>query len=281
MKPCHSLSRVVLVFAALSIYAIAPALPVYAADAPAWDSAGETDTTEEAQSAAASSGPADPLAQCEQRRRDAESRPPLKDLIDKVRAWCPNSTHPRLRQPPVASCCLPGTLGCKDANGCGGYDPYRHTICYCPATGCDMPYTLFEEYWHALQNCLKTSPNSPYPLPEFDCDQLVVPIGPGNFRCCGLDGRPSGYGPRSWCDEINAHCNNEVNPDRRMTKEGCSSFCGAYSDSLERKCCLKTCDMYFDACCNWIKWPIQDPPPPPPPPPPPVDKDAGGSIDEQ
>lgn len=218
---------------------------------------------------------------CEERLRDVESQPPLKDLIERLAQWCALSDRPSLRTPPKAACCTSTDRGCSN-NECGSYDKGRNAICLCFGPGCNstdefLKRNTTEEYWHALQYCLENiHTNNPHPKPVMDCEKLKVevpnPFHPGQtatFRCCGLNARPSGFGPSSWCDEINAKCNNPSDTeDHRLKKDTCNSFCdGGYTaDETEKKCCHATCENYFDACCKWFTWPLDPPPANPTPP---------------
>jgi hypothetical protein len=203
---------------------------------------------------------------CEDRIRDAEGQPPLSTLIERVKQWCSLSPRPGFRGVPPASCCPLTDRGCNGQE-CASYDTVNHKICLCMRPGCNatdegLRENLTEEYWHAWQNCRRSIPGDhlPYPPPVLDCEALKITVGGGTFRCCGLNSQPGRMGPTSWCNEINAKCNNP-NDSTPLKESECGALCDGYGeDEIGKKCCRKTCETSFKACCKWTEWPLQPPP---------------------
>lgn len=211
------------------------------------------------------------LAACNARVEAVKRDPTFVALIESVKGWCDLSKIPTLRGPPTVRCCRSDEDGCKRKSECQSYNQQKHLICVCKRASCNLTDEtlkehLWEEYWHALQNCLKMMAkqgDNPYPFPTIVPEQISVDLPAGLYRCTPAN--TGNYSVFDWCMEINAKCNNPLDHDP-MTRDDCLSFCGTYGSGGEgiRKCCKRFCDDYFTQCCSYLTPPVSVAPTPTP-----------------
>jgi hypothetical protein len=212
------------------------------------------------------------LAQCEELKDQALATPTLKSLQTHLSERCAPVKSLEGKNPqPSVQCCSQlagGKVSAGGARSCGTYDPKSHEIClWYNAAGplCGqgdasrVAETLWEESWHAYQECSKLNRELDQELQRqyrqlpFNLSELSIetPFNDGStYRCSQID-TPTA---RRWCLELNAKTNN---PYREGEEVGCEDFCSSYAKSgwQERGCCKKVCAEKQASCKSWIQTP--------------------------
>ncbi len=202
--------------------------------------------------------------------------PVIQQLINFLSANCPAGGAPPVSppgggppapppwSPNLIKCCPASDPEC--AGACGYYDPATGGICVCDKEKCltdiqKVAATLFEELWHAYQDCLRRKGLLPMP-----------PTPPITTRL-GTHCDSSSFG--EWCMEINAKCQNPYGPPNvppgppAGSPQFCEDFCNDYAPptgpggQLGFNCCKAYCATMGAACCNWVPWPPAPIPPVP------------------
>lgn len=212
-------------------------------------------------------------AACEEALENANQNDDIRKLLESVKSACqipfPDKPLPTIKCCSILSgqCSQPGS-----GDKCGSYKDHNICICYdfdgpvCKPYN-DVKETLWEELFHALQECLKLTPvkENPYRKLPYKPVELVVPAyTPGTVTRCG-----GSADDMKWCKELGAKCNNPFNNDSppkdtppEQMKPFCEDFCDAYEgsdDTIARRCCMKTCQEKYATCCNWVPWPLPEP----------------------